>query len=205
MKIPFRRFLSLIVVTTSSVYGGPLTADALTFEFTFDDDADSEVTPPLVGSGQFRFDGDPGDGSFVLDTLVNPLFSAAFGGDTFELGDSEDPLSDVLAVIFTSGANRLLRFGNIHGGSGGQTNGAVDFINESNQLQKVLSFEPGVDGGERYGSTTYFGDYLAVAVVPEPSAVIIFATGLLIATLGRRREFSRKGRRRSFPWNLDLQ
>jgi hypothetical protein len=178
MRLLSRRFLTRIVVTAVSFYCSALTASALTFEFTFDDDADSTGTPPLVGAGLFHFDGDPGDGSFVLGTLANPMFSASFGGDTFDLADSEDPLDEVLAVIYTEGADRFLQFGNINGNSGGRTNGAIDFVNDSNQFQRLLTFEPGVRGGERFATTTYFGDYVAVAVIPEPAAWLLVLCGL---------------------------
>jgi hypothetical protein len=180
MRLFSRHFLSLIVVTGFRFYCSAHTASALTFEFTFDDDADSTVTPPLVGTGSFHFNGDPGDGSFVLGTLATPVFSASFGGDTFDLADSEDPLDEVLAVIFTEGADRFLRFGNINGNSGGQTNGAFDLFNDNNQFQRVLTFEPGVLGGEKFATTTYFGDYVAVAVIPEPAAWLLLVCGLSV-------------------------
>lgn len=188
MRLYSSRLLSPIVVTALGIYLCGHTASALTFEFSFDNDADSEVTPPLVGSGFFHFDGDPGDGSFALNDLENPAFSASFRGDTFDLADSEDPLSEVLAVIFTEGPNRFLRFGNINGVSGGEINGAIDFFNDSNQFERILTFSPGLDGDGRYATAFYFGDYVAVAVIPEPATLLIFVTGVGIATLPRRRK-----------------
>ena len=42
-------------------------AHALVFQFQFDGVPDGRIDPPIVGTGSFSFDGDPGTGSFALD------------------------------------------------------------------------------------------------------------------------------------------
>jgi len=144
-----------------------------------------------VGTGIFSFDGDLGDGSFALDTLANPVFNASFNGDTFVLADTEDNLSEVLAIITTLGPNRFLRFGNINDSSGGMINGSFDFINNTNQSVTNLSFEPGVTGGDLYGASAFFGNYVAVTPVPEPSTLL--SLSIALATLAFPRRAGRGG------------
>lgn len=179
----------LRAVVMSSVVLLSQSVGALTFDISFDSTADGGVSPPIVGTGVFSFDGDPGDGSFAISSLSSPAFSASFGADTFVLSDTEDDLNEVLAVITTSGSNRFLNFGNVNGESGGLINGSFDLLNNTNQTVTSLSFQPGVSGGILYGASSLFGNYEAIARIPEPSTLL--SIGILFVALAvlRKRNF----------------
>ncbi|MFK8028657.1 MAG: hypothetical protein AB8G18_00315 [Gammaproteobacteria bacterium] len=153
-------------------------ANALSFNLSFDDIALGET----VGSGVFSFDEDLSDGSYTLDSLTNVIFDVSFiNGESFELIDTEDLLNEVLAVITTENGIQRLRFGNVNGNSGGNINGSFDFFNGTGSN---LSFEPGVDGGDFYGTSDFFGNYSAVTI-PVPPAIFFLMSGLLTFAFGK--------------------
>ena len=48
--------------------------------------------PFIIGTGSFSFDGDPGTGSFALDSLANYTFNFLFnGGNAYENHDIVTP------------------------------------------------------------------------------------------------------------------
>jgi hypothetical protein len=174
---------STIAVTALIV--SPLKSQALTFNFQLDNTPDATVTAPIVGTGTFSFDGDPGDGTFALTALPNFNFSLNVVGNTFTNADLVTPLANILARIQTNGSDRLINFG---GSGGGSFGGSVDFVNSSS-----LSFQPNF--GSLYFSEGNFGTYqgLAQANVPTPipfafSPLPGLVVGGILSRLRRRKQ-----------------
>lgn len=163
-------------------------AYALSLDVSFDTTLDGTVTPPWVGAGTFRFDGDPGDGTFALTSLPDFNFFFDFGGgNVFTNADIATPLNEVLVVI-TSNADRQLNFSNIFGSGTGPFNGSIDFISTFNPSNTLLSFEP--NGGPLYFSGNGVGTYAAVAstaAIPAPGSLLLTGLGLAALGGGRRR------------------
>ena len=154
------------------------------------------LDPPIVGSGSFSFDGDPGAGSFALTSLPNYTFSFLFvDGNSFGNADIATPLNEVLVLISQTGNTYDLKFSNI-GPEGGPFGGSIDFDNTVSDL----SFEPPSYGGNLdlyfFSSTTsyYFGNYSATA--PVPSAPVSVPGPLPILVVPGLLAFSRKLRKR---------
>lgn len=161
--------LTSTVVAATAIAANPLKSQALTFDFEFDNSPNSTVTPPIVGTGTFSFDGDPGDGIFALTSLANFDFSFDFAGITFTNANIATPLSNILAKISTIGSDRSVTFG---GSTSGPFGGSLDFVNAG----IGLSFQP--DYGSLYFTTNNgFGTYQGViqaptTSVPEPGSVL---------------------------------
>ena len=81
----------------------PAQADPMFF-FQFDNVADLTVSPPLVGTGRFTFDRDPGIGTFPLLSLGAFSMSFSFvNGETFTEAGIVTPLDEVLVVLTPAG------------------------------------------------------------------------------------------------------
>jgi hypothetical protein len=162
------RISSLVLLLGAGVALASAPAHALVFEFQFDSAGDGlPLDSPIVGSGSFGFDGDPGVGSFALTSLGNYTFSFLFDdGSAFGNADITTPLSEVLVLISQNGNTYDLRFSNTSLFGGGSYSGSIDFYNGSSPL----SFEPPGTGGnlDLYFSDSYFGNYSASAPVPGP-------------------------------------
>lgn len=147
----------------------------LIFNFDFDNSPDGLITPPLVGTGTFSFDTDPGDGSHALTSLGPYNFSFTFGLSTFTESNLMTPVGEVLVVLSTAGPVRRVQFSNSNpGGPSGPSGGSIDFFDGS----KYLSFEPpGIGNLDLYLMDGYFGNYVGTSV-PEPSTYAITLAGL---------------------------
>ncbi|MFM2063825.1 MAG: hypothetical protein RLZZ507_3496 [Cyanobacteriota bacterium] len=169
------RILPLVVggAVAGMVVSGASPAQALVFNFQFDNTDDGTVTPPIVGTGTFVFDGDPGNGTFALTSLTNFDFSFTFGANTFTNANIATPVANVLVAITTAGSDRFVRFG---GGGGGPLGGSIDFNNAGN----FLTFQPNF--GTLYGTTSNFGSFSGTA----SAAAVPFDTpaGQAMATFG---------------------
>ncbi len=120
-----------------------MASQALTFNFEFDAAGDGlPLDPPIVGTGTFSFDGDPGDGTFALTSLPNFDFFFDFNGDTFSNANIATPVSEVLVVISTSGSDRVVNFSNTNDFGSGPDEGSIDFENLDNLSETFLTFEP---------------------------------------------------------------
>lgn len=173
---------SVFTVLTSSVVAltvlgaTSLKSQALTVNFSFDRTFDGTVTPPIVGTGTFSFDGDPGNGTFALTSLANYDFSFNVNGNSFTNTDIRTPVANVLVRILDNGTDRLVNFG---GSGGGPFGGSLDFINASN---RILTFQPFF--GTLYQSSGAAGTYQGIipqapTPVPAPASLL----GVLFASL----------------------
>jgi len=169
------KFLGVMTAGLASAFAlASAPAHALVFQFQFDNVPDGlPLDPPIVGSGSFSFDGDPGAGSFALTSLPNYTFSFRFDdGNAFGNADIITPLSEVLVLISQTGYTYDLKFSNTNpsGFGGSLFGGSIDFDN----TLSVLSFEPPGYGGnlDLYASSSYFGSYSATAAVPSSTASV---------------------------------
>jgi len=159
-------------------------AQALSFDFRFDNTPNGTVTPPVVGTGTFSFDGDPGVGDFALTSLTNYQFAFNFGGNLFGNADITTPLANVLVRIAGSPGARSLNFG---GAGGGNFGGSLDFLNSSG-----LSFQPNF--GQLYFTTTGgLGTYEAIEATDDPTpiptpALLPGLVGMGVAALRKRQQ-----------------
>ena len=156
------------------------TAEAATFNFSFDATPNDDVTPPLVGSGTFNFDGPANVGTFGLASLSNYSFSFTFGSATFTNADIVTPVANVLVQVQQSGSDLIVNFG---GAGGGPFGGSLDFINGPSNL----SFQPNF--GSLYFENGAFGTYRGVAAaVPEPATWAMMLCGFgLVGAASRQR------------------
>jgi MYXO-CTERM domain-containing protein len=149
----------------ASILGHATSAQALIFDFEFDNTPDGTVTPPIIGTGTFSFDGDPGLGTFALTSLPNFDLSFDFsGGVLFDNADINTPLSNVTVIISSLSSDLSVNFS---GTGGGIFGGSLDFLDGG----RVLSFQP--LGGSLYATTNpgFFGTYQALAQSPTPASV----------------------------------
>ena len=152
----------------------------VTFSFSFDGIPDGAVSSPLVGSGTVTLSSDPGPGTYALTSFASFSMSFAFNdGNTYTDADISTPLSEVLVVLYDAGGREGLFFSNTKDFGSGPAGGSIDF-----GLVDGLTFEPPGFGGspltlfeEGDASTGFFGDYVAVNAVPEPSSLIGLALG----------------------------
>lgn len=180
---PSPKISSLVLLLGAGVALASAPAHALVFEFQFDNAGNDglPLDPPIVGSGSFSFDGDPGVGSFALTSLGNYTFDFLFDdGNAFGNAELTTPPSEVLVLISQNGNKYNLRFGNTdpngNGFGTGHYRGSIDFENVSHSL----TFEPPRFGGnlDKYIKTNLppdslvpsvpSGAYLASAPVPGP-------------------------------------
>lgn len=174
---------SVFTVLTSSVVAltvlgaTSLKSQALTVNFSFDNSSNNTATPPIVGTGTFNFDGDPGNGTFALTSLANYNFSFNFlNGSSFTNTDIRTPLANILVRIATNGTDRFVNFG---GSGGGPFGGSLDFTNASGSL----SFQPGF-GTLYFRTGSGLGTYQGIVQtdptpVPAPASLL----GVLVASL----------------------
>ena len=183
----------------------PFKANALTFNFNLDDTFDETVTEPFVGEGTFSFDGDPGDGTYALESLSNFDFSFSFtDGSSFTNADILTPIEEVLVIVSTTETERRVQFSNVNPAGSTILNGSLDFANFDNET--FLSFEPPGLGGDLnlYAANEILGTYNGVAVsdstgldatpVPEfdstGSLLGIGALGIALAIFRRKNKRS---------------
>eukprot|EP00804_Cyclotella_cryptica_P015401 CCRYP_008020-RA/>CCRYP_008020-RA protein AED:0.09 eAED:0.09 QI:238/0.66/0.75/1/1/1/4/98/305 len=133
------------IVSTAVLAGLASVVEALSFAFEFDNTADSTVTPPIVGTGTFSFDSDPGPGTFALTSLPNFNFLFNFGSQPLSNADISTPLANILVRITGVGSDYSVNFG---GSGGGLYGGSLDFVHSSNG--DGLTFQPNF--GLLYGS-----------------------------------------------------
>lgn len=177
MKFSFPSIgLPFALLMGAGVVLGSVPAQALVFQFQFA--KTGEGLPPIVGSGSFSFDGDPGIGTFPLDSLANYKFNFRFdwtGSYVFTNSAIATPTSEVLVVITGSPTLRDLKFSNINRLGSGPLRGSLDFFDFYHFY--MLSFEPPWVGGNLDGF--YFpesgrndlGTYSAI-YVPGPLPVM---------------------------------
>jgi hypothetical protein len=155
--------LSLAALVGGGIALSSATAHALVFQFQFDGVADGPpLDPPIVGTGSFSFDGNPGTGSFALDSLANYTYNFLFNGDSaYENRDTVTPTSEVLVLISKAGNSLKLNFSNINSCGSGAYFGSIEFFNGVS----TLSFEPPGYGGnlDLYQAGSYVGNYSASA------------------------------------------
>ena len=163
-----------------------LNASAISFTFQFDNDPTPGIQSPIVGTGLFTFANDPGIGTFAFNSLGAFSMSFSFtNGHSFTQADITSDLSQVFVVLTNFGTGERLQFSDDGDGSGGTSDGSLDFFNGSNEL----SFEPSYFGAglRLYFETGLpgFGDYLATngVAAPEPGStatLMLLAVGAVI-------------------------
>jgi hypothetical protein len=167
-------------------------AHALVFNFEFDNVGDGlPLDPPIVGSGTFSFDGNPGPGTFALRTLPNFKFDFNFGGTTFNNANLATDPSLVFVEIFGAGNLFSLNFT----GSDDPFSGSLGFISDAGDQLSFEPGEPGLDAPELYFSVTSngetFGNYQATAV-PGPLPLLGAASAFGFSRKLRRKIKSRR-------------
>lgn len=142
------------------------------------------MTPPIVGTGTFSFDGDPGPGTFALTSLPNFDFLFNFSTESFPTADISTPVANILAGITAVGSDYFVNFG---GSSGGPQFGSIDF---TNSCDNSLSFQPGF--GSLYLTNSAQGTFQGLTP-PVPGPLPLFGAG---AAFGFSRKLRRKIRSR---------
>ncbi len=132
----FGKYLTAFSVF-SVVAGVALPANAITFDFRFDDTNDGTVTSPIVGTGSFSFD-DPGNGTFDFFSLSNRDLFFEIGNDTWDDTDIETTSGTEVEISGTSGNRTLVLTGN----GNGPSNGSLDLVDNTNSNNIALSFGP---------------------------------------------------------------
>jgi hypothetical protein len=174
------------MAAVAALLGAAPSFGATSFYFDFDDSgfatSRGEISQPLVGSGEFTTSADLMAGTYALPSLPDFALSFRFVDEReFTQADIATPIEQVAIRITDVGAGRLrLQFTeNGTPANGGPDSGALDLVRETS-----LSFEPSfVGGNDRYFSSRFLGNYLALnaAPVPEPEtwAMAILGLGLV--------------------------
>ena len=183
-----KKYLLTSLISTIGLLSLVSQANALTFSFNFDNTFDDTISEPFVGTGTFRFDGDPGDGTFDLESLPNFDFDFNFeNGLIFSNEDIVTPLEEVLVIVSSTENERRVQFSNINPVGSTILFGSIDFIDFDNQI--ALSFEPPAFGGNLNtyaafaGQNQTLGTYKGVAVPEFNSNLSLLGLGVLGVSL----------------------
>ena len=151
----------------AALIGTATSAQAITFDFTFDGTNNGSVTAPIVGTGTFSFDDPGGTGTFDFFSLTNrSLFLDFGGGNTFDDTDITTTSGTLVEITGTPGSRSLVFTGDGNGAFGG----SLDLIDNTNTTETGLNFGPtGAEG--LYGTPSFFGDYEAVEATSVPFGV----------------------------------
>jgi hypothetical protein len=121
----------------------------LGFPVSFDRAGDGPpLDPPIIRTGSFSFDGDPGTGSLYLNSLANYTFNFLFdGGNAYGNRDIVTPTSEVLVLLSKAGNSLKLNFSNINNYGSGTLSGTW---HPSKQINIEIGKQRNCD--EHYGS-----------------------------------------------------
>jgi hypothetical protein len=157
---------------------------------------DSLTDNSLVGSGTFDFDGNLGDGTYLLSSLTNVNFDFTVDGATFTNSDLDTSnLANIEVVIYEGGNNFYFDTDcfNTPGCYSKEADAALDFVDQN--FGYILATVPNDDQApplDFYGALGpggviegYYGTLAGLA--PEPGTLLLLGTGLAGMLLRRSR------------------
>lgn len=179
-----KKFLLPSLISATSLLFVPSEANALNFKLNLDATFDNTLTEPFVITGNFSFDGDPGDGTFALESLSNFDFNFSLpNGSTLTNTNIITPVEEVLIIISSTETNRRVQFSNVNPFGSTILEGSIDFADFNNPT--FLTFEPpGNEGNLNLyaalaNNNVISGTYEGVAVPEFNSTLSLLSFGAL--------------------------
>jgi hypothetical protein len=185
---------SAVLLATATLALSASSANALSFTLNFDDTFNSTLNPPFVGTGNFSFDENLADGTYVLGDLTNVAFDIDFSGDLFDETHVATPLEEVLIII--SKAGQQVNFSNLLPFGSGFFSGSIDFFNPANSDIIALSFEPPAFNGSlnAYAAAGFVNSFSGNYADPIPTpALLPGLLGMGLAALRRQKQQAAQG------------
>ena len=173
---------SLAVVVLSAMIS-PVAKAQILFNFEFNKSSDATLATPIIGTGTFSLNVDPGDGTFDYNVLDAPTSSFTLYGINFTNDDLVSDPSLTTVILSTEGNLRRIQFSDTGAGGGGPYGGSIDFQDVGGDS---ISFEPSYAGQglNLYTFNNLLGTYQGLTqATPEPGSVA-FLIGFGVTAAG---------------------